>query len=240
VELGERPGAFKKHDYVTGREEVGSMPEDVPVDIAALLDELGNFSSGETLKAAAYFHARFEYIHPFADGNGRVGRTLLNYFLMTRGHPPVIIFDEDKADYYAALEAYDKTEDIIPMYDFLRFQTGRTWQKTLERERRRSEKYSKTGDEFMKKEELAYYTPHPTGAKMTQIETTDMPLLEQVSPFDVKALFEEFMKDAAGALKIYEDKRFEVTGIAKKTGLDIHQKPSIEISNEATGECYAL
>jgi Fic family protein len=139
VELGERPGSFKKHDYVTGREEVGSMPEDVPGDIAALIDELSNFSSGEILKAAAYFHARFEYIHPFADGNGRVGRTLLNYFLMNRGHPPVIIFDEDKTDYFAALEAYDKTEDIVPMCNFLRFQTGRTWQKTLERERRRSE-----------------------------------------------------------------------------------------------------
>jgi hypothetical protein len=127
------------------------------------------------------------------------------------------------------------------MYNFLRFQTGRTWQKTHERERRRSEaRIIKTGDDFVKKEELTYYTKHQTGAKMTQIETTDMPLLEQEAPFDVKELFEEFMEDAEGALKTYEDKRFEVTGIAKKTGLDIHQKPSIEISDEATGECYAL
>jgi len=77
-----------------------------------------------------------EYIHPFADGNGRVGRTLLNYFLMTRNHPPLIIYDEDKALYYAALEAYDKSEDIEPMHDFLRRETEQTWAKTLERERR--------------------------------------------------------------------------------------------------------
>jgi len=134
VDHNERPGAFKKHDYVTGREEVGSAPEDVPADIETLLDEIKGYTKGNILKAAAYFHLRFEYIHPFADGNGRVGRTLLNYFLMIRGHPPLIIYDENKAVYYAALEAYDKAEDIMPMYDFLLWQTERTWEKTLERE----------------------------------------------------------------------------------------------------------
>jgi len=133
VERGERPGAFKKHDYVTGRNEVGSMPENVSGDIAALLDEIQAYSGSEILKTAAYFHLRFEYIHPFADGNGRVGRTLMNYFLMSRDHPPLIIHDEDKAAYYAALEAYDKSEEITPMYDFLRQQTERTWEKSLAR-----------------------------------------------------------------------------------------------------------
>jgi len=134
IERGERPGTFKKHDYVTGRDEVGSLPEDVPDDIADLLDEVMEFVDGNILKAAAYFHLRFEYIHPFADGNGRVGRVLLNYFLMTHDHPPVIIYDEDKDKYYKALEAYDKSEDIMPMHDFLRQQTERTWEKTLIRE----------------------------------------------------------------------------------------------------------
>ncbi|MDR1663844.1 MAG: Fic family protein [Clostridiales bacterium] len=134
IERGERPGFFKKHDYVTGRDEVGSTPEDTQGDIEALLDEINGYSNGNILKAAAYFHARFEYIHPFADGNGRVGRTLLNYFLMTRNHPPLIVYDEEKAAYYATLEAYDKYEDIEPMRDFLRSQTERTWEKTLARE----------------------------------------------------------------------------------------------------------
>jgi Fic family protein len=135
IERGERPGAFKKHDYVTGRAEVGSLPEDVHGDIIMLLNEVNGVENGNILKAAAYFHLRFEYIHPFADGNGRVGRTLLNYFLMTRGHPPTIIYEDDKATYYAALEAYDNNEDIEPMTNFLRFQIERTWEKTLERNR---------------------------------------------------------------------------------------------------------
>ena len=133
IERGERPGSFKKHDYVIGREEAGSIPANVPADIAALLDEIQNYDGNEILKAAAYFHLRFEFIHPFADGNGRTGRTLLNYFLMSRNHPPLIIYEEDKAEYYTALAAYDKTEEIIPMYDFLLHELERTWEKSLNR-----------------------------------------------------------------------------------------------------------
>lgn len=135
VERGERPGAFKKHDYVTGRREVGSPPGKVAADVSALLAEVQEYSGSDILKAGAYFHSRFEYIHPFADGNGRAGRTLLNYYLMIRGHPPLVIYDEDKAVYYAALEAYDMTEEISPMYNFLRMQTERSWEKSLERTR---------------------------------------------------------------------------------------------------------
>ncbi|MDR1621029.1 MAG: Fic family protein [Synergistaceae bacterium] len=141
VELGERPGEFKKHDYVTGIAEVGSLPEDVESDLAELLDELADYGdknedkNRNTLKAAAYFHARFEYIHPFADGNGRVGRTLLNYYLMIHDHPPVIIYDEDKLAYYDALSRYDEDEDLAPMTAFLKRQTERTWNKALERGR---------------------------------------------------------------------------------------------------------
>ncbi|MCL2046560.1 MAG: Fic family protein [Oscillospiraceae bacterium] len=140
VELGERPGEFKRHDFVVGQSEVVSMPDEVESDVAALLSELVDFhedSSGDALlTAAAYFHARFEHIHPFADGNGRVGRTLLNYFLMINNHPPLIVYDEDKSLYYAALAAYDVSEDIIPMFEFLRMQTVKTWTTTLERELR--------------------------------------------------------------------------------------------------------
>jgi len=138
IARGERPGAFKKHDYVTGRLEVGSMPEDVPSDMDELLGEIAGINSGcDILTTAAYFHARFEYIHPFADGNGRVGRALLNYFLMTREHPPIIIHEDDGAKYYSALESYDEFENIEPMRDFLLTQTERTWAKTLEKEIKR-------------------------------------------------------------------------------------------------------
>lgn len=128
----ERPGEFKKHDYVTGVHEVGSAAERVEQDVSELLDEMNSFSGEGVLKAAAYLHARFEFIHPFADGNGRVGRTLTNYFLMIRNHPPLIVYDEDKALYYECLQKYDENESLNPLYEFLRYETEKTWKRALE------------------------------------------------------------------------------------------------------------
>jgi Fic family protein len=132
VENEERPGEYKKHDYVTGIHEVGSAAGDVESDMAALIDEVNGYGGGEILKAAAYLHVRFEYIHPFADGNGRAGRTLLNYCLMISGHPPLIVYDEDKGGYYDALREYDESENIDALIGFLRGQCEKTWSKTLE------------------------------------------------------------------------------------------------------------
>ena len=137
VELGERPGEFKKHDFVTGEAEVGSLPEDVATDLQDLLDDLAENEGQDVLKLAAYFHLRFEYIHPFADGNGRVGRTLLNYYLMTHAYPPTIIHESEKDGYYAALRQYDQNEDCEPMHAFLMAQTVKTWAKALARADRR-------------------------------------------------------------------------------------------------------
>jgi len=131
IENAERPGEFKKHDYVTGIYEVGSLVKDVESDLAELIVELNTYKGSDILKAATYFHAKFEYIHPFADGNGRVGRTLTNYYLMTHNHPPFIVYDEDKRLYYECLQKYDETEEIKPLYQFFMYQTEKTWRKTL-------------------------------------------------------------------------------------------------------------
>ena len=138
IQKGERPGQYKKHDYITDLLEVGSSPGDVPLHMDSLLLDIGELTSDESLppenllKAGAYFHAKFEYIHPFADGSGRVGRTLLNYFLMTKAHPPLIIHEEDREQYFESLRAYDRHEDIEPMYRFLLFSLEKTWEKRLE------------------------------------------------------------------------------------------------------------
>lgn len=128
----ERPGEFKKHDSVTGILEVGSAADNVEDDLAELITEVNAYDGQNILKVAAYLHVKFEYIHPFADGNGRVGRALLNYYLMTHCHPPLIVYEDDKQRYYECLQKYDEAEEINPMYEFLRHETEKTWKKALE------------------------------------------------------------------------------------------------------------
>lgn len=127
----ERPGEFKKHDYVTGIFEVGSAVENVESDLTELVTEINDYNGKDILKVATYLHARFEFIHPFADGNGRVGRTLMNYYLMINNHPPLIVYDEDKKMYYESLQKYDESEQLDSLYEFLKYETEKTWEKVL-------------------------------------------------------------------------------------------------------------
>lgn len=130
---GERPGEFKKNYYGVG-DDAGASPEDVTEEIQALCDEILKMEPKASilenvLKIAAYFHLAFENIHPFADGNGRVGRTLMNYYLLTHDLPPVIIYDEDRKTYYMALTVFDKTGRIDGFVQFLKEECVKTWTK---------------------------------------------------------------------------------------------------------------
>lgn len=135
--LGERPGEYKKHDWVTGINEIGASPEDVQEEMRELLDEIRQVPEGKELIAAAYFHAKFENIHPFADGNGRTGRLAMNYFLLLHDHPPVIVFEEDRKQYYSALEAWDERQELAPLVSFFQKQTEKTWAKQVEKQKKR-------------------------------------------------------------------------------------------------------
>ena len=130
-QIGERPGEYKHHDYVTGKNEVGASVEDVQEEVCELLDELNDIDNKNALVVAAYFHAKFENIHPFSDGNGRVGRLLINYILLIHNHPPITIYEEDRKDYYNALEEFDEKLELNSLIDFLKSQLVKTWEKQL-------------------------------------------------------------------------------------------------------------
>lgn len=134
-QIGERPGEYKHHDYVTGKNEVGASVEDVQEEVCELLDELTDIDDKNALVAAAYFHAKFENIHPFSDGNGRVGRLLMNYILLIHNHPPITIYEEDRKDYYDALEKFDEELELTSLIDFLKIQLVKTWEKQLNKEK---------------------------------------------------------------------------------------------------------
>ena len=64
-------------------------------------------------------HFVFVYIHPYMDGNGRMGRFLMNVMLAAAGYPWTIIPVERRDDYLAALESASVTQDIRPFASFI-------------------------------------------------------------------------------------------------------------------------
>ena len=77
-----------------------------------------NFKKEKDLAYLASFHARFEQIHPFADGNGRVGRLLLYKECLKEGITPFIVDDTRKAIYYSALEQFQVYDNHQPLIDY--------------------------------------------------------------------------------------------------------------------------
>ena len=62
------------------------------------------------IEIAALFHHKFTAIHPFTDGNGRVSRLCMNFILIQQGYPPAVIRNENRLEYYQALEKADLSE----------------------------------------------------------------------------------------------------------------------------------
>ena len=73
----------------------------------------------QPLVLAAVIHNQFEVIHPFQDGNGRVGRLLLNNILLKHKLPPLNIELKNRTQYYAALRIYEKDNNIRPTLDLM-------------------------------------------------------------------------------------------------------------------------
>jgi len=92
--------------------------------VMSLLTELVNWynknkKSLPPVVLAAVVHDQFEYIHPFEDGNGRVGRLLMNNILLKHKLPPVNISMKNRKKYYETLREFQKTGNIKPSIELI-------------------------------------------------------------------------------------------------------------------------
>ncbi len=88
-----------------------ALPNEVQKEMSALLDWYAN--AEKNMETLALFHARYESIHPFQDGNGRTGRMILfRESLKYDELRPFIILDKDRTSYIEGLTQYRKEQKV--------------------------------------------------------------------------------------------------------------------------------
>jgi len=110
-------GQYSKHQRgIRGVDIVLPHPEDIPEEMGRLCKKI-NSIKGHPLEHIAKMHADFELIHPFGDGNGRVGRIIMIIQLLNNNYAPCVIGVKEKSKYYEYLEyAQRKSETYFVQY----------------------------------------------------------------------------------------------------------------------------
>ena len=106
-----RVGEYKQYPNEVGGIDT-TLPEDVAREMKALLKEY-NTIKDKSLEDIVDLHQRFEVIHPFQDGNGRVGRLVMFKECMANGIVPFIITEELKMFYYRGLREWDRVRGFL-------------------------------------------------------------------------------------------------------------------------------
>jgi Fic family protein len=125
-------GRFRTSDeWVRVGSHIAAAPENITAFLHDMLAAYKATTHESMIKRLSQFHLTFEHIHPFVDGNGRIGRVLNNYLLIREGYVPINIQFIDRARYYDAFEAFDKNGDTRIMEDIIGMALSSSYHKRL-------------------------------------------------------------------------------------------------------------
>lgn len=119
-DIDERVG-YRTHDIRVFKSRFEATPAKyVKADMEVLFKwYVSNENSLHPVVLAAMFHHKFEKIHPFADGNGRTGRMLMNKILLSKGFPCIVISNSNRSLYLKSLSSADKADlNSIDVLDY--------------------------------------------------------------------------------------------------------------------------
>ena len=102
-------GRFRiENEHVRVGSHIAPPPKEILEMLEKMLAEYNANSEKNIIKRIAKLHLTFEYIHPFVDGNGRIGRVINNYLLIREGFVPINIKFIDRKKYYNAFKEFDE------------------------------------------------------------------------------------------------------------------------------------
>ena len=109
IDSGKAGSYRKKNVIITGTDYLPPDYQKVPELMKKHIENINkDVKDKHLLEQASYLHAEFESIHPFTDGNGRIGRLLLSIFTIKKGYCPVIIPPIKRAEYITAMRKSNK------------------------------------------------------------------------------------------------------------------------------------
>ena len=113
----DRANGYAIGDYKQRPNMIGIYQTVRPELVEMEMQELLNWYHNQKIHIAvlAEFHARYESIHPFQDGNGRTGRLILFRECLRNGIPPVVIEDSNRSEYLEALKEYKESSKLDKM-----------------------------------------------------------------------------------------------------------------------------